>query len=282
MEDEIVLGASQWQERLLVFTVACVALVMFLESLAPRRELQQSTVWRWVNNFSLAAVTWYVSSVAATVLLFYVVSLTETWEFGLMRYLGAGPALSFLALLLVTQFISYLTHIAFHMVPWLWPLHAMHHSDVDIDVSTTYRHHPLEPLVFMPLTLPLVILLGIPVEVAMGYKLFEIAVQFFSHSNIRLPATLDRVLRLFILTPDFHRLHHCAELRYTNSNYGSVIPWFDYLFGTASSRPFDEQETMEIGLEYLREPRDSRLDRLIAIPLMWRRSVGRPARGPQS
>jgi sterol desaturase/sphingolipid hydroxylase (fatty acid hydroxylase superfamily) len=260
---------------MMVFTVAVIALIMFLESVAPRRELKQALLFRWANNFSLAALTWYISSVVAAIFMFYLIGLADTREFGLMHYLEAGPLLSFLVVLTATQFVSYVVHFIFHKVSWLWPLHAMHHSDVDVDISTTYRHHPIEPLVFLPIGAPLIILLGIPLEVAMVYKLVEIAVQYFSHSNIRLPEGLDRVLRLFILTPDFHRLHHCSEPRFTNSNYSSVVPWFDYLFGTARTRPYDEQETMELGLEYLREERDSRLDRLIMIPLTWKKSVSR-------
>jgi sterol desaturase/sphingolipid hydroxylase (fatty acid hydroxylase superfamily) len=92
---------------------------------------------------------------------------------------------------------------------------------------------------------------------------------------LRLPERLDSVLRKFILTPDFHRLHHSSEARFTDSNYGSMVPWFDYLFGTASNRPYDEQTDMELGLEYLRQPRDSRLDRLVLIPFVWRRAITR-------
>jgi sterol desaturase/sphingolipid hydroxylase (fatty acid hydroxylase superfamily) len=103
----------------------------------------------------------------------------------------------------------------------------------------------------------------------MAYKLFEVAMSLFSHSNIQLPEAVDRLLRRVVLTPDFHRLHHCSEQRFTDSNYGSVVPWFDYLFGTASARPFEEQATMELGLEYLREPGDSRLDKILTTPFRW-------------
>ena len=136
-----------------------------------------------------------------------------------------------------------------------------------------YRHHPLEPLVGLLLVAPAIVTLGVPLEVAVGYKLFEVAVTLFSHSNIRLPEVLDRQMRRIILTPDFHRLHHCAEPKYTNSKYGSVVPWVDYLFGTASARPYPEQESMTLGLEYLREPGDGRLDCLLAAPLRWKQAT---------
>ena len=107
----------------------------------------------------------------------------------------------------------------------------------------------------------------------MVFKLCEITMTLFSHSNVHLPQGLDRVLRKVILTPDFHRMHHSSEPRFTDSNYGSMVPWFDYLFGTATNRPFEEQADMELGLEYLRQPRDSRLDRMVLLPFTWRRSA---------
>ena len=250
-----------------MFTFAALTVGMLLESLAPRRELQQGIVWRWANNFSLSLLTWYASTYATTVFSLWLAHWTSLNQVGLLAAVGAGPVLSFFALLLLTQFISYWTHVAFHRIPWLWPLHAIHHSDVDIDVTTSYRHHPLEPILIIPIALPPILVLGIPLEVLLAYKFFEISMTIFSHSNVRLPEAIEKVLRYIILTPDFHRLHHCSEVRYTNSNYGSLVPWFDYLFRTASNRPFDDQESMEIGLEYLREPVDGRLDQLLWGPV---------------
>lgn len=274
MENEITAGGAIPTNLLFLFTLSAFALIMLLEDLWPRRKLRQDLSWRWINNFSLSMLTWYVSAVASAAFVFYFVEWVAVWEIGLLPHLGTGPALSFLALLLVAQLLSYCVHVAFHRVSWLWPIHAIHHSDVNVDVSTSYRHHPLEPLVSLPLMVPPLLLLGVTVEEAMAYKLFEVTVVLFSHSNVRLPEMLDRQLRRFILTPDFHRLHHCSQQRYTNSNYGSVVPWFDYLFRTASKRPYEEQADMELGLEYLRTARDSRLDRLLAIPFWWRRYTG--------
>lgn len=237
----------------------------------PRRVLQGRLMWRWTNNFSLSLVGGYTSVVASTLYLMWLASWTQINHYGLFQAVQAPNAVIFFTLLAVSQFLSYLIHIAFHKIDWLWPLHAVHHSDIDVDVATSYRHHPLEALVIIPFITPVILLLGIPMEVVASYKVFEVAFTVFSHSNIRIPEQLEKYLRRIILTPDFHRLHHCSDGRFTNSNYGSLIPWYDYLFGTASSKPYKEQESMELGLEYLREPRDSRLDRLIWAPvLVWR------------
>jgi len=182
-------------------------------------------------------------------------------------------------LIVVSQFLSYITHVIFHRYPILWRLHEIHHSDVDIDVSTSYRHHPLEPLVFMPLITPLILLLGVSGQTALTYQSIVIAMTVFAHSNLRLPEAIERWLCKIVVTPDFHRLHHSSDKRFTNSNYGGFVPWFDYLFGTASHKPFEEHETMELGLEYHREPRDSRVDRLLLAPVAGGRTLaGTPVR----
>jgi sterol desaturase/sphingolipid hydroxylase (fatty acid hydroxylase superfamily) len=275
VESEIIIGGQQWPERILQFTLLVIAITMVLEMLVPRRDVKTNLARRWINNFSLSALTWYLATAASTVFIYYLVSLTRIWEFGLVPSLELGPEAAFLILLTVSQLLSYALHVAFHKISWLWPLHAIHHTDTEVDVSTAYRHHPLEPVVTLPLSVPVILLLGVQVEAAMAFKMVEIVMTLFSHSNLRLPERLDSVLRKFILTPDFHRLHHSSEARFTDSNYGSMVPWFDYLFGTASNRPYDEQTDMELGLEYLRQPRDSRLDRLVLIPFVWRRAITR-------
>ncbi|TGD74878.1 sterol desaturase family protein [Mangrovimicrobium sediminis] len=253
-----------------VFTAIAFAGVMALESLLPRRELAAGLANRWLSNFGIGALNWYLTTVLGTWVLIWLSQWAALHQLGLLNRIGAPHWLGFLLLLLSTQLVSYWLHRAFHEVRWLWPIHAVHHSDVDVDVSTSYRHHPLEPLISLPITAPLVIALGVSMEAALAYRVFAVAATLLSHSNVYIPRRADRVLRYLLLTPDYHRLHHCSDPQYTNSNYGSLVPWFDYLFGTARQRPFDEQASMELGLEYLREPRDSRLDQLLLTPLHMR------------
>ncbi len=254
-----------------VATVAIFTLAIVLETLAPRRPATMNVVSRWANNFGLGLLTWFTSLLTGTAFVVWLASWTNLHGIGLLRQFPMGPLASFFIMLLVTQLLNYWVHRAFHRFSWLWPIHAVHHTDVDVDVSTAYRHHPLEPLVSLPLMMPVVLSLGVPVEAALAYRLFEVAATVFSHSNIRVPAPLERYLRFALLTPDFHRIHHCSQPRYTNSNYGSLVPWFDYLFGTARTRHYDEQETMELGLQYLRAPADTRLDRQLLAPLVVNR-----------
>ena len=110
--------------------------------------------------------------------------------------------------------------------------------------------------------------MGVSAEVVVAYRLLDLTARVFSHSNIRIPAIVERYLSYLILTPDFHRSHHCAEQQFTSSNYGSLVPWFDYLFGTAKKRDFEVQDTMQLGLHILRQPKDNRIDRSLIQPLL--------------
>lgn len=263
-----------------VFTAVAFAVAMVLESLLPRREMSANLAGRWLNNFGIGALNWYLTTVFGTWLVIWLSQWSAMHQVGLLPRVGAPPWLGFLLLLLSTQLISYWLHRAFHRIRWLWPIHAMHHSDVNVDVSTSYRHHPLEPLISLPVTAPLVIALGVSVEAAAAYRLFAVAATILSHSNVKLPESAEKYLRYLILTPDYHRLHHCSDPAFTNSNYGSLVPWYDYLFGTARCRPFAEQASMELGLEYLRQPRDTRIDQLLVGPLRVAHAQNAATRAP--
>lgn len=240
---------------------------MLLETLLPQRRVG-AIGWRWANNFGLSALTWYISTVAGTWFLIWLADNQPLQRFALLP--GAirdHTFIGFVLLLTVAEFLSYWIHRTFHHVSFLWPIHAVHHADTRIDVSTSYRHHPVEPLLSIPIVTPVILSLGVGPTSVVLYQVFAVFITVFSHANIRLPQKLDNLLRLIVVTPGFHHLHHCSNQRYTNSNYGTLIPWFDYLFRTASTRPLQEQATMEIGLEYWRESKDLRLDQQLLMPL---------------
>ena len=122
--------------------------------------------------------------------------------------------------------------------------------------------------------MPAVMLLGVSPEAALYYRVLDVGLQVFNHSNIRIPASLERWLRYLVVTPDFHRTHHNAEQCYTDSNYGTMVPWFDYCFGTARHQPYEAQVHNQIGLAYFRGHREARLDPLLLQPFqLWRRGV---------
>ncbi|WP_019571050.1 sterol desaturase family protein [Thioalkalivibrio sp. ALE11] len=256
----------------LVLTFGGMVLLMMAESVVPRvRTLAETVpVARWLNNWALAVfnfflVLWLVYLLTSSELVTHWVST------GPAPLSGMPPLVAFVVVFLVVEFLVYALHRAFHQVPWLWRLHAVHHLDTQVDVTTSHRHHSLELLLVMAVLIPVVTLLGPEPLVLLGYFVVRVTVILVSHSNLRLPRGLDRVLRWLVVTPDFHRLHHAADRRHTDSNYGTVTPWFDYLFGSATDLPYGEHDRLVTGLEYLRDTRDSRVDRLMLLPFRWHR-----------
>jgi sterol desaturase/sphingolipid hydroxylase (fatty acid hydroxylase superfamily) len=243
-----------------------LAVVMAIESIRPLRVVGGMPLWRWFNNLTLTAVDYAVLLGIAPWLGVLAARAVGTEHAGLLH--DAGPATAFLAVLFSLQFTAYWLHRAFHAVPALWRIHSVHHCDTEVDATTAHRHHPLEPVISSLVTLPVVVALGPDPLTIVGYNVLHAAVALVSHGNFSLGPRLDSVLRLFVATPDFHRLHHSAEQRYTDSNYCTILPVFDYVFRTATTLPAEQQKTMQLGLPYLRETQFVRLDRMLLIPFL--------------
>ncbi|MDD4882792.1 MAG: sterol desaturase family protein [Gallionellaceae bacterium] len=262
---------------LFVGMVSALVLAAILEALIPRQPERADINRRWANNIGLTAlnqvnITFFSGAVA----------LVLAWwggeeKIGLLRQVDLGLVPSLLLAILVFEFVAYWFHRALHTIPWLWRIHAVHHCDTELDFTTTYRNHPLELYVNAPLTIPVILVFGFPVVTVLLYQLLKTSISVLAHSNLRLSPAADRILRLALVTPNFHRLHHCSERRFTDSNYSAAFPVFDYLFGTARNRPYAEHATMAIGLDSFRAPRDGRLDRLLLMPFVWRPVPARDA-----
>jgi sterol desaturase/sphingolipid hydroxylase (fatty acid hydroxylase superfamily) len=162
--------------------------------------------------------------------------------------------------------VIYGQHVVFHKVPVLWRLHRMHHADLDIDVTTGLRFHPFEILISLGVKIAAVIALGIPVVAVLLFEVVLNATSMFNHANVSMPPALDRVLRLILVTPDMHRVHHSVVRRETDSNFGFNLPWWDRLFGTYRAAPDAGHTGMTIGLPVFRDPHELRLDRLLTQP----------------
>jgi sterol desaturase/sphingolipid hydroxylase (fatty acid hydroxylase superfamily) len=146
-------------------------------------------------------------------------------------------------------------HVLVHAVPALWLLHRVHHADLDYDLTTGARFHPLEIVLSMLIKFATIVVLGPPVAAVVIFEVLLNATAMFNHANVRLPARIDRVLRLFVVTPDMHRVHHSVEDDETNSNFGFNLPWWDRLFGTYRDQPRGGHEGMTIGINTFRELR---------------------------
>jgi sterol desaturase/sphingolipid hydroxylase (fatty acid hydroxylase superfamily) len=169
--------------------------------------------------------------------------------------------------IIILDMLIYWQHVAFHHIPALWALHKVHHADRDIDVTTGARFHPAEIVVSMVYKMALVVILGAPVIAVIIFELVLNGCAMFNHSNLKLPARLDRILRRVIVTPDMHRVHHSARVSETNSNYGFSLSIWDRLFGSYIAQPEQGHEGMTIGLEEYQTPGPASLLWSLCLPL---------------
>jgi sterol desaturase/sphingolipid hydroxylase (fatty acid hydroxylase superfamily) len=202
------------------------------EILAPRRRLITDKPVRWVSNLGLvvldtAAVRLLIPLGAVGAAMF---AHDHAW--GLLNTLLLPDWLAVVLSVMALDFTVYLQHVLFHAVPILWRLHMVHHADLDFDVTTGIRFHVLEILLSMGIKMTAVVLLGTPALAVLIFEVVLNATSLFSHGNVRLPRQLDRLLRLVVVTPDMHRVHHSVHAYETNSNFGFNVPWWDYLLGT--------------------------------------------------
>jgi sterol desaturase/sphingolipid hydroxylase (fatty acid hydroxylase superfamily) len=238
------LGLSETAIRLGVF--AGIFLIMALWELsASMRKLQHKKSSRWVANLSIVAIGALLVRAAGPFMPVAVASVARDRHWGLLSYLGL-PAW------IVLDCAIYLQHVMFHTLPLLWRLHLVHHADLDIDTTTGLRFHPIEIIISMFIKVFVVLLFGAdPVAVIIFESVLN-GTSLFNHGNVRIPRRFDRVLRLIVVTPDMHRVHHSVVIRETNSNFGFNFPWWDRLFGTYRDQPAAGHEGMTIGLSQYR------------------------------
>jgi sterol desaturase/sphingolipid hydroxylase (fatty acid hydroxylase superfamily) len=187
-------------------------------------------------------------------------------EWGLFNLVKVPEVLAITLCLLLLDLTIYVQHIVFHRVSWLWRLHRVHHSDLDFDVTTAVRFHPVEIILSMLIKMALVILLGAPPLAVLIFEIVLNLTALFNHGNIFIPVKLDRVLRWGLVTPDMHRVHHSAEPAETNSNFGFNLPWWDYLFRTYCPQPEKGHEEMTVGLDDFRREDKLLLPGLLLLP----------------
>ena len=243
------------------------AVLALWELRVPRRTQKIGRAWRWPNNLGVVIVDTIVLRLLFPTAAVGVAILGEERGWGLLNNLALPSWVKVIAAVIVLDLAIYLQHVLFHAVPALWRLHRMHHADLEFDVTTGVRFHPVEIVLSMVIKLSVVTALGAP---ALGVLLFEIllnATSMFSHGNIRIPPRLDGVLRLLVVTPDMHRVHHSIERRETDSNFGFNLPWWDRLFGTYRAAPEASHESMTIGVPQFRSRDELRLDRMLLQPL---------------
>ena len=242
------------------------AVMALWEVAAPRRARRFTRLQRWPNNIGIVVVNTLVLRVAFPTAAIGVAFIAEAGGWGLLNNVALPAWLAVVVAFLLLDLAIYLQHVMVHAVPALWRLHRMHHADLDFDVTTGARFHPIEILLSMAIKLMIVAALGAPAVAVLIFEVVLNASSMFNHGNVRIPVGLDRVLRWLVVTPDMHRVHHSIARRETNSNFGFNLPWWDRLFGTYRAQPAAGHDAMTIGIEQFREPGDLRLDRMLAQP----------------
>lgn len=237
------------------------------EVYSPRRRRSLSRVIRWVSNMGLGTINALLPPLIVPVAAVGVAVAARELEIGLFNQYEAPYWFALVASFVILDFTIYLQHVMFHAVPVLWRLHRVHHSDVDLDVTSGIRFHPIEITLSLGIKIAVVLVLGPPAAAVLVFETLLNGTSMFNHANLRLPARVDQLLRLIVVTPDMHRVHHSVLPGEMNTNFGFNLPWWDRLCGTYTAQPAKGHEGMQIGLDRFREAHAQRLDQLLVQPL---------------
>jgi len=261
------LETHEEQIRLGVF-IGLFLILAVMEYLAPRRELQHVKGKRWFTNWMIIILDSFILRLIFFTAAFGAAVWAEANGHGLFNMIEIPSAIAIIISFVVLDFAIWLAHVASHKVPILWKVHRMHHADVDIDVSTAIRFHPIEIVLSMAWKIIVVVSLGAPVIAVLVFEIVLNGAAMFNHSNIKLPLWLDRILRLFIVTPDMHRVHHSIVHNETDSNYGFNLAIWDRIFGTYIDQPEAGHKGMKIGLGEWQDERPTQLFWSLKIPFI--------------
>jgi sterol desaturase/sphingolipid hydroxylase (fatty acid hydroxylase superfamily) len=230
------------------FFFGALAVMAIWEVLAPRRVLTVSKSLRWLNNLLLVFLNSFLLRLVFPAAAVGMAAFASEQGWGLFNYYQVPFWLSVITSVVLMDFVIYLQHVMVHAVPALWRLHRVHHADPDFDVTTGSRFHPIEIMLSMLIKFATITVLGPPLVAVVIFEVLLNATAMFNHSNVRLNLKLDKILRLFVVTPDMHRVHHSVEDDEANSNFGFNLPWWDRLFGTYRDQPRAGHTNMKIGI----------------------------------
>jgi sterol desaturase/sphingolipid hydroxylase (fatty acid hydroxylase superfamily) len=245
-----------------------VGLVAVWERLAPRRWLRVPRRARWLNNFALWLIGESLARAALPVLGVAFALLVARRQWGVLHQVSAPSWLAIAVSLPALDLARYTLHSLYHHLPPLWRLHRVHHADLDCDVTAAVRFHPLETVLSAAASLAVIALLGVPAPAVLVDQVLLLAVTVFAHANVTVPARCDAALRLVLVTPDMHRVHHSAAVVETDSNLATMYSWWDRLFGTYVAQPAAGHEGMTIGLDRFRERKHLTLPWMLVQPFL--------------
>jgi sterol desaturase/sphingolipid hydroxylase (fatty acid hydroxylase superfamily) len=253
---------------------AAIFFVMALsEKIAPRRILLKSKTKRWISNLGMQIIDVAVLLLIFPVLPVGVALIDAERGWGLLNYYHVSPVLADITGILVLDVTIYFQHVMFHLAPVLWRVHMVHHTDQDIDVTTGLRFHPVEIILSLLIKMAVVAAMGVPALAVLIFEVLLNGASMFNHGNVRIPLSFDRIIRMVLVTPDMHRVHHSVLVRETNSNYGFSFSFWDRLFGTYRAQPTDGHDKMKIGLNGYHDDRSLKLSALLTMPFSYQKRV---------
>ncbi len=251
--------------RFLVFAL-CFVILGLAEHISPRKKAPDKNLKRRFSNLMLIAI-------GSGIILFFVPAKAVSLAYmvrergwALFSFLGVGPYWQVILSVVFFDLLIYFQHVLFHAVPALWRLHMVHHSDNHLDFTTGLRFHPVEILLSALLKAGAAAALGPPVTGVVAFEVILNAMSMFTHSNLALPERMDRFLRLLIVTPDMHRVHHSVIIKETNSNFGFNLSIWDRLFGTYKKLPKLGVLKTPIGLSQYQKDPPSDIKGLLILP----------------
>jgi sterol desaturase/sphingolipid hydroxylase (fatty acid hydroxylase superfamily) len=261
--------------RLAAFAAALVIMASW-EVLAPRRSRTLPRTRRWPANLGIVALNTVIVRMLFPTAAVGMALSAETHGWGLLNQEGAPVWAAIAAGVVLLDLAIYLQHVMFHAVPALWRLHRMHHADLDIDVTTGARFHPVEIVLSMLIKFAAIAALGVPPAAVVLFEVLLNATSMFNHANVRIPQAIEPALRWLAVTPDMHRVHHSIERDETNSNFGFNLSVWDRLFGTYRAQPRAGHESMTIGISDFRGAAQcNTLTGMLAIPFQGGNELSR-------
>jgi len=241
----------------LLFFFGMLGIMALWEVVAPKRALTVSKSVRWINNLGLVFFNSLLLRLIFPAAAIGMAAFANEQGWGIFNYYETPFWLAVIVSVIAMDFIIYLQHVMVHAVPVLWRLHRVHHADLDYDVTTGARFHPIEIIISMLIKLATITVLGPPVLAIIIFEVVLNAMAMFNHGNVGLPGWLDKPLRFFVVTPDMHRVHHSIEDDEANSNFGFNLSWWDRLFGTYRDQPRGGHQGMTIGIRSFRSAKQA-------------------------
>ena len=263
MTNQLINNADQL--RLSIF-IGILIIMAILEYFLPRRNVDAKRKLRWTNNIGIVILDSVIVRVLLPTTTIAVAIYAENLNYGIFNLISVPYFLSLILSILLLDALIYGQHVVFHKAHWLWRFHRMHHSDTHIDVTTGIRFHPVEIVMSLLIKFAAIVTFGIPALAVLTFEIVLNATAMITHSNLKLPVRLDKLLRWLFVTPDMHRIHHSVHRFETDSNYGFNLSVWDRLFGTYIEQPRDTHEKMLIGINQFRDQREQFVDRLLTQP----------------